>query len=246
LRASEAIRNELQQRVEFEKQLIGIVSHDLASPLFAIRMTMDVLRREELSPAHAELMGRVQLSAQRALRMTRDLLQFTEARSSHGISVNLHSIDLSTLVRDVVAELRLSFPARTFELVQEGRALGRWDGDRIAQVLTNLATNATKYADAGTPVTIRSQQQDDCLLLQVHNEGKVIPPDVRARLFEPLWRGTLDIDNSGRSIGLGLFIAHRIVEAHGGTIEVSSTSETGTCFTVRLPRRARPTALPPG
>jgi signal transduction histidine kinase len=74
--------------------------------------------------------------------------------------------------------------------------------------------------------------------ISVHNQGAPIPPEKLSRLFQPLQRATGEVDKSGRSIGLGLYIVKQVVDAHGGTVAVESTAEKGTTFTVRLPRKA--------
>jgi signal transduction histidine kinase len=85
-------------------------------------------------------------------------------------------------------------------------------------------------------VRVETRGLDGDVLLSVRNAGAPIPPEVQARLFEPMQRGTMKGATTSRSIGLGLFIVNHIVRAHGGTIEVRSTAEEGTRFTVRLPR----------
>ena len=123
-------------------------------------------------------------------------------------------------------------------MVGSGEGGGEWDGDRLAQVVTNLVTNALAYSPAGTPVRVETRGEDGTVLLRVHNTGKPIPPELLPRLFEPMTRGRAGGDAASRSIGLGLFIVANIVHAHGGTIEVRSEASEGTTFTVRLPRHA--------
>ena len=125
-----------------------------------------------------------------------------------------------------------------------GDTNGTWDADRIVQVVSNLVTNALKYSSPGTPVAVRAEGLDDMVELTVHNECPPIPPERFGRLFEPLQRASDQIDRKTRSVGLGLYIVDAIVRAHGGTVGVVSTAETGTMFTVRLPRE--PAARRPG
>src|SRR5690606_22525666 len=107
-----------------------------------------------------------------------------------------------------------------------GAIAGEWDADRLAQVLTNLFTNALQYSPAGTPVTVTLDDDEREARVAVHNEGDPIPEEVRRSLFEPFRRGTRGQGNG--NVGLGLSVAHRIVEAHGGRIEVRSDEENGT------------------
>jgi signal transduction histidine kinase len=229
----------LRERAEFEQQLIGIVSHDLRNPLNAILLGVQgLLRREELDERGTRALLRIQSSSERAIRMVKDLLDFTQARLGGGIPVHPRPLKLHTFTRQVVEEVRASFPEREIEVEAQGEGEGSWDSDRLAQVVTNLLTNALKYSPEGTPVRVRTRGEGDWVELAVHNGGAPIPPEALGRLFLPLQRATADVDKAGRSVGLGLYIVKQLVEAHRGTIEVKSSAQEGTTFTVRLPRRA--------
>jgi signal transduction histidine kinase len=228
-----------QERASFEQQLIGIVSHDLRNPLQAILLgTAGLLRRDEVDERTTKAAARIQLAAERASRMVKDLLDFTQARLGGGIPLTPRPMDLHTLVRETLEELQAAYPERDLRVAAQGEGSGTWDADRLAQVVQNLTSNALKYSPAGTPVTVRSRAEGDRVELQVHNEGEPIGPEALARLFQPMQRATSQADSSGRSVGLGLFIVRHIVEAHGGTVRVESTAEQGTTFSVQLPRSA--------
>ncbi len=102
--------------------------------------------------------------------------------------------------------------------------------------MTNLISNALKYGSPDAEVVLRTQGAQDWVQLEVHNQGTPIAPDLVPVLFEPMQRGTLP--HSDKSVGLGLYIVKDIVSAHGGSIEVTSTADAGTLFSVRLPRTA--------
>jgi signal transduction histidine kinase len=135
-------------------------------------------------------------------------------------------------------EVQASFPERDLVVTAQGNGQGAWDADRMAQVVTNLVSNALKYSPPDTPVSVRTRGDGDQVELEVHNEGAPIPPEALGRLFQPMQRASSQGDTAGRSVGLGLYIVDRIVQAHGGTIAVKSTEGEGTTFTVRLPRLA--------
>jgi len=234
---------EAHKRALFEQHLVGIVSHDLRNPLNAILLTSTALaRREELDERTAKSLLRIQSSAERAIRMIRDLLDFTQARLGGGIPIQPKALDLGTFVRAVVDEVQLTFPEREIRVEHGGDGRGSWDADRLAQVLTNLLANALRYSPADTPVSVKSRGRDGRVELEVHNHGAPIPSEVLGRLFQPMQRGTPHGDPTGRSVGLGLFIVQHIVHAHGGTIAVRSTEAEGTTFTVHLPRASAPAA----
>ena len=224
------------ERADFEQYLIGIVSHDLRNPLTAITLSASTqLKRVDLEERVRRALGRVVSSAERAQRMVRDLLDFTRARLGGGLPVQPAPLDFHALARQVVEELSAASPGRELRLEQHGEGQVVWDGDRVAQVLTNLVSNALHYGAPGTPIQVRTRGEAEVGLLEVHNEGPPIAADVLPRLFQPLQRGEGG-DAGQRSVGLGLYIVDQLVRAHGGSIEVHSAPGEGTLFRVRLPR----------
>ncbi|HYO66902.1 MAG TPA: PAS domain-containing protein, partial [Archangium sp.] len=212
-------QQEAQKRAEFAEQLIGIVSHDLRNPLNAITLSVAALmRQEELGERQAKGLARISAATERAARLIRDLLDFTRARLGGGIPIERKPLDLHAHCRQVVEEVRLAHPDREVELVRGGEGTGEWDGDRLAQVITNLVNNALAYSPPGTPVRVETRGVDGSVLLGVHNVGRPIPSELLPRLFEPMTRGRPGADTASRSIGLGLFIVANIVHAHAGTI----------------------------
>ncbi|WIG94617.1 PAS domain-containing protein [Myxococcus sp. SDU36] len=234
---------EAKRRAEFEQLLIGIVSHDLRNPLSAISMSATaMLRREGLDERLRKGLGRILSSAERATRMLRDLLDFTQARLGGGIPMEPRWLDLHELTRQVVEEVRLARPERRLELECRGDGHGLWDADRLAQVITNLVNNALSYSPEHCPVRIRTQGLRDDVLLTVHNSGGPIAPELRTCLFEPMKRPERKGARGG--LGLGLFIVKHIVDAHGGVVRVHSTEQEGTTFQARLPRQPAQLARP--
>ncbi|WP_407755299.1 ATP-binding protein [Archangium sp.] len=223
-------------RAEFEQHLIGIVSHDLRNPLSAITLSATTLLREPgLGERQRRSLGRIYASAERANRMIRDLLDFTKARLGGGLPIQCAPLDFHVLGRQVVEELQVSNPERIIQLEQRGEGRAVWDGDRMAQVLTNLIGNALHYSPRGSPVRVKVHGEEDEGVLEVHNEGAPIAPQLLPRLFQPMQRGATGY-SATRSVGLGLYIVDHIVRAHGGRIEVDSREGEGTTFRVRLPR----------
>jgi signal transduction histidine kinase len=167
--------------------------------------------------------------------MIRDLLDFTQARLRGGIPIQRRMVDLLTIVRQSVDEVKTASPRRCINVRSSGDTTGSWDPDRIAQVITNLVTNALQYGPPNGCVDVEVIADESHVRLCVHNEGEPIPPEQLARIFEPLERGAKS-DPGIRNIGLGLFIVDHIVKAHGGRVEVRSEAGEGTTFTVTLPR----------
>jgi PAS domain S-box-containing protein len=228
---------ERETREQFEHQLIGIVSHDLTNPVSAIILGSSMLLKQKtLEPRVKKGLERIHDTANRAARLIADLLDFTKARLGSGVPVNVATIDFRDQVHGMIEDLQQWHPGRTIVLEEHASGVGQWDPDRLNQIVSNLVGNALQYSPRTTPVTVRTQGDDQEVEIQVQNLGPPIPQATIPELFEPMKRVT-EHEGPRRSVGLGLYIVDQIVRAHHGVVMVESTEEKGTTFTVRLPRR---------
>jgi signal transduction histidine kinase len=147
--------------------------------------------------------------------------------------------DLGATIRNIANEFATARPDRKVNLSLSGDARGYWDDRRVGQAVANLVTNALRYSSDGTPVDISITAESE-VAIAVHNEGPAIPRDRRPALFEPFRSAEDDGARrpDHRRPRLGLYIAKAIVEGHQGHIDVDSTAEGGTTFTIHLPRQA--------
>lgn len=226
---------ELTMRSQYEQRLIGIVSHDLRNPFNAISLATTILAQRSLDPVAHKLVQHVSRAAERATRLVNDLLDFAKARIGTTIPVNPRPTNLKDIVETIVEEFEVAAPGRVVRIGHTGDETGLWDADRLAQVISNLVGNALQHGSPNAPIRVASQINDAQVLLTVANEGAGIPADEIANLFEPYRRSSTAVAARG-SMGLGLYIAREVIAAHGGTIEVESTPNATTRFTVRLPR----------
>ncbi|NNC22031.1 response regulator [Corallococcus exiguus] len=232
---------EAREQREFEQQLIGIVSHDLRNPLNAILLSANaLLQRDDLGERATKNTGRIISSAERANRLIRDLLDVTQARLGGGLPVQRRRMDFHEATRHALEEVQVAFPERQVVLDQQGDGLGSWDEERLGQVVQNLVTNALRYGEPGSTVRVSTREEGDDLVLEVHNRGRPIPPEMLPTLFQAMRRGHHDEGRSSRSVGLGLYIVQQVARAHGGHVSATSSEEAGTTFTVRMPREAPP------
>lgn len=233
---------ERRRTEEFRERLLGVVGHDLRGPLQAILLQARGLHRTQQPEAVDRGATRITVAAERMERLIRDLLDLTRSRLGGGIPVQCQHFDLFALVREVTEEVELvHHGSGRVRMRVEGDGHGAWDPGRLTQVVQNLLGNALKYGTPGSPVEVRLRGVPDGVLLSVHNDGPPIPEDLLPHLFDPFRRGEGHRDRGlAQGLGLGLYIAHEIVRAHGGSIEVASSQAEGTRFEVRLPRRAPP------
>ncbi len=224
---------------EARERFIGILGHDLRNPLNAISMGVELLGK--LPAPHQHVVAVVARSAQRMELMIRDVLDFARGRLSDGIPVVPSQVDLHRVCVEIVAEMTLAHPARTFSFEAAGDLRGEWDPDRIEQVLSNLVGNAVTHGEGAIRVT--GSDAGDHVVMTVQNQGAAIPAAMISTLFDPFSKAPRDGNGTHRAsdgLGLGLFIASEIVHAHGGTISVSSVQGDGTTFTTRWPRKVPP------
>ncbi|AKJ02879.1 PAS domain S-box-containing protein [Archangium gephyra] len=219
---------------QFRERLMGIVSHDLRGPLHGISLTTEqLLRRDDVAGPVLAGVQRIARSTERMARMITDLLDFTRARLGGGIPLQLRHCNLVELVRATLEEHEVTHPGRFVLSHAPGSYSGEWDPDRLAQVVSNLVGNALQHGARDTPVAVSLEHEDATLVLAVRNQGPPIPEALLPHVFDPFRRAN---HHSRQGLGLGLYIAQQLILAHGGSITVSSREDSGTTFTVRLPR----------
>jgi PAS domain S-box-containing protein len=225
-----------RQLEEARERFVGILGHDLRTPLSSIAASAEyLLRSDSLDPKQLRWAFRIAKSATRMQRMIDQVLDFARSRCGGGIPLNRSQVELVQLCQQVIEELEIAHPDRVLRLEQQGPLTGHWDADRLSQALSNLVGNAIEHGQ--DPITVWVRQEEEQALLEVHNQGRPIPPELLPEIFEPFRRAGQDSREEVRTagLGLGLFIVRAIVQAHGGSVEAQSSAEEGTRIRVRLP-----------
>jgi signal transduction histidine kinase len=227
-----------EQRVadESRRHLLGVVGHDLRSPLMAITASAELLQAGPLDDRAARSVGRILRASGRIDGIIRALVDYTLVQGGPGVALQARRLDLSSLARSVAEECEAAHAGREVRVTAPEPVQGEWDGDRIGQAIANLVNNALQYSPDGTPVEVACWADAGEALVEITNAGAPIPADLVPHLFEPFRRGTDERTQRRKGLGLGLYIAVQIAAAHGGTIRVRSDEARGTTFTVRLPR----------
>ena len=238
-RRSQALAHELQERtaaLRVNEMFMAVLSHDLRTPLMSIMAAASVLKRQPDTDKVGAMADTVLSSGQRMGRMIEDLLDVTRIRHVGGLALKLGTANWQDVVQRTLKEVQTSYPHRAIDTQLEGELEGTWDGERLCQVMTNLVGNAIQHGCSDEPVHIAVDGLESARVsVSVTNSGATIAPDLRPHLFDP-FRGGERPPGRHEGLGLGLFIAHQLVRAHGGTIQVQSHDGT-TCFRVDLPRR---------
>jgi signal transduction histidine kinase len=239
---AESITRYTQDLDQSKELFLAILGHDLRNPLDAIRMSSSfMLETQELKEPHLTLMSRIARSATRMNHLVGDLLDFTRSRLGGGIPIVRADMNMGKAVHDVVDEIKAAHPRRTIQVDARGTLQGEWDCARMTQVLANLIRNALEHGAERSVVAINVQGADEEVTIAVHNRGPAIPAEQLNGIFNPMKSREATGSSAGGgpsgNLGLGLYIAERIVNAHGGRIDVESSEELGTTFTVHLPRK---------
>lgn len=224
------------------KTLLGVLGHDLRTPLSAVMMAGGLIRKHDKLPDRIQnLAAQICASTEHATRMVGDLLDLARCNLGGGIPVNAKSADLEKVCRSVVGEIRIANPGADIVFEEGNPKIGAFDELRMAQVFSNLVTNAVRHGDHSQLIRVSLFNEFSAFVFSVQNHGEAIPPEKMSYLFNPEGRfSRYAKTESGPSagLGLGLYIAAEIVRSHGGKIDVTSDSIKGTCFKVILPTSA--------
>jgi two-component system, sensor histidine kinase and response regulator len=239
-RQKQQLLEELDRRTEtlrLNEMFAAVLGHDLRNPLTAMLTAAQLLKLRSTDEDVTRIAGRLLSSGRRMSRLIEDMLDLSRARLAGGIPIKREATDLGSLIARTVQEHQSAFPERAIEVTSAGDLDGEWDGDRLAQLASNLIGNALQYGESTERIQVQLDgTQPGTVTLTVTNAGR-IPPDVLPFIFDPFHRGG---NQAGRSegLGLGLYIAQQIVHAHQGSIDVDSKNISHTVFSVSIPRWA--------
>jgi signal transduction histidine kinase len=226
-------QQELSRGVAYREQMMAILGHDLRSPLSAVTGLSGLLMLDQtLSPRAKEGLGRMQQAATRMSEMIETILDFTRIRfGGRALPISRSEMDMGELCRDLITEALAVDGCRTISIEVSGDLRGSWDSARLAQVVSNLLTNALTHGDAQQGVRLVVTGDIRFVNLDVVNRGPTLPAEQLDTIFEPF----VSRAHRRSGLGLGLYIARQVVTSHGGTLTARSSDET-TTFSMVLPR----------
>ncbi len=218
------------------EQFIAVLGHDLRTPLSAIRMSADLLQSKAEDKRSRTLLSAIRTSSVRMGVLIENILDFARGRLGSGIPVQRKLVDdLQQTLRQTLEEIQVAYPQARFVATLEVPAGVYCDPLRISQLLSNLLGNAVTHGSIAEPIVLKAFAEGDEIVISLTNQGTPIPPALMPLLFEPFSRSEAGQRHEG--LGLGLYIAGQIANAHNGTLSVTSDRETGTCFVARFPAR---------
>ena len=230
-------REQSEQKV---RRFVADASHELRTPLASIRGYAELTRMHggDLPPDVTHAIGRIESESVRMTELVEDLLLL--ARLDEGRELAAQPVDLGRVLVEAVGDAQAAGPGHDWEVrLPDGATVVTGDEPRLRQVVTNLLANARVHTPDGTSVVAALERTDDELVLSVTDDGPGIPEEQVGSLFERFARGDSSRSRLAGSTGLGLAIVKGVVEAHHGSVEVSSQPGS-TVFTVELPVSQQP------
>ena len=248
LEARALLYRKAQEEVRERDEFLSIASHELRTPVTALQLQLQLIQRAasrtggDLPEEMAEKLAALERQSRRIGVLVNALLDVSRLRLGR-LELHREVVELSALVRETASQLAPegARAGSALEVVAQGPVEGQWDRLRLEQVVTNLLSNAFKFGE-GKPITLTVSSDDERAILGVQDAGLGIAPADQQRVFGRFERAVPTHRFGG--LGLGLYIAREIVEAHGGEISLASTPGAGTTFTITLPRVPPPTLAP--
>jgi signal transduction histidine kinase len=230
---------ELQRLNAYKDELLGMAAHDLRNPLNANAafITFLLMDRSSFNDDNLVLLERLESNSDYMLRLVENVLDFSAIQSGH-VRLQCEETPLEPLVDHVLQTMRIIAEAKDVEVRSSiATPLPSLNIDRvkITQALQNLVSNAVQYSPAGAQVDIRMHVEGTCVAIEVEDHGPGIKGNELPSLFKPFTRLSTVKLGRQRSVGLGLAITKRLVEAHGGTISVETEVGQGSTFVIKLP-----------
>jgi PAS domain S-box-containing protein len=223
-----------------KEEYLALISHDLRTPLTAVQAEAQLLQRQfvregNANSPHVKRTLAIVANARRMNAMIQELLESSRLESGT-MQLRSQPVELIKLINDIAD--RVGSQRVRIQPMPSNRAnkvIVSADAERIERVLINLITNALKYSPAASAITIRVQHQPDQVIVSVVDKGAGIPADELSRLFQRFTRGRAGPKADVAGLGLGLYIARLIVEAHGGRLWAESELDKGSTFSFSLP-----------
>jgi signal transduction histidine kinase len=217
---------------ELREQFIGVLGHDLRNPLASIDAGMRVLLKNLDTQRAPDIILAVQKSVLRMAGLVDNIMDFARGRLGGGLTLNRDAKQpLTPVLKQVIAELKSAWPDVAIEASIDVEEPVNCDRIKMGQLFSNLLGNAITYGDRGRPIRVSARTIDGTFELAVTNYGAPIPAKAMDNLFKPYTRGERP---SQHGLGLGLYIASQIAQAHGGTLKASSNAEE-TIFVLAMP-----------
>lgn len=220
------------------ERFMAALTHDLRNPLASASAAANLIQLKAGSPDLKELAVRITTDLERMDGMIQELLDAVVFQTGERLQLHIEQFDMHALAKEVCDQFAAIHCDR-FDL-SGNPVVGWWDRPAIKRALENLISNAVKYGDAGTPISLSIDSGHARVLITVHNDGDPIPPEESEDLFQVFRRAATAKQGNARGWGIGLPYVRTVAESHGGSVGIDSSTKTGTTFSINLPQDSRP------
>lgn len=242
-----AVMTEINLRSQIEKlkserlmreTFVAALTHDLRTPLSASKLSAQFLIRSNPESAQVKKAAeRISENIDRADYMIQDLLDVSQLNIGEAIPLDITQCDLIKIIKRSLEDLQNE--SDRFDIIVENEISGYWDESAIRRIVDNLASNAVKYGSKDRPISIIVKKIENTVQIMIHNEGNPINEIDQSSIFEPFHRSVSAARGNQKGWGLGLALVRGLVTGHGGTINLESSLEKGTTFTIIIPIDSR-------
>jgi PAS domain S-box-containing protein len=232
--------DQLKEERELRERFVMTLTHDLRTPLTAVKMKAELLSKKRLDPEKVKALSeRIIINMDRADFMIRDLLDANRIKAGEGIPISIEECQLDVIIESVITDLVDNYGPRFCVKNKIGKVKTYWDCSAVRRVIENLVTNAIKYGKSDSSITISLKRINNWAEITVHNYGGEIRQEDLKDLFDPYRRTNSAVNSGQKGWGIGLTLVKGITEAHGGFARAESSPDQGTTFSIRLPIDAR-------
>lgn len=223
--------------IQQKRNFLLAITHELKSPLASIRLILETFKKRTLGRDDQDNLSIHGLQeTERLATLVNNLL--LSARLDRSYDPVIEIADIGEIIESVILDIQKAHPAQPIETDLPSRPVtGKIDRTGMYSTIYNLIENGIKYGGAGNEILIKLRDLDRKYSVQICDQGIGIPPEERHRVFEQFYRAGQEDTRKTKGTGIGLYIVARMVELHGGTIEISDNQPRGTIFTITLPKR---------
>jgi signal transduction histidine kinase len=220
---------------EMRQKLLAIVAHDIRNPISAAYLAVDFLKYDEGKERFEKLRKLAHSSLKRSMELVEGLLDSITVEAGEGITLDFTEANLAENIRSLHAEAAEIYSNDIVLECDKQEINGIFDPTMIRRVLENFISNAVKYGNRDTPVTVTVMDSEEHLEIGVHNYGEEIPQEKQEEIFQFLKTAQGSTGNSGlKSRGMGLSLVKAVARAHGGDVKLESSREKGTTFSITV------------
>jgi hypothetical protein len=219
---------------EMQNKLIGTLAHDIRNPLAAARMAIEMINYDAGEDRLKKVKRMSYNSVNKAIDLIEGLLESITVKAGEGIMLSFSEMDLNADIQTVYEEACEIYSEEIILEKKDEPINGIFDATAIRRLLENLVTNAIKYGHSDKAIVVKIINEDEWLIISVHNQGEPIAKEKQKDIFTFLQFGKQESEKKLKSYGIGLTLVKMVAEAHGGSVNLKSEEGFGTEFLIRL------------